>query len=58
MDSITCQQTNKTLTAPARNLIMDWGWIFHKDPSWSKTNIKINTKISHWAQNHGHPSPL
>jgi len=51
MDLIKYQQIkNQNLTACARNLITGHVWIFqqYSDP---KTNIKIKTKIGHWAQN-------
>ncbi len=54
MDSIKYQQIkNQNLTASVRNLIMGRVWIFHQESSTkqSKTNIKINTKMGHWAQN-------
>ncbi len=45
MDSIKYQQIkNQNLTASVRNRIMGRGWIFRQD-------IKINTKMCHWAQN-------
>jgi len=48
MDSIKYQQTkkNQNLTPSPRNLIMD-----HPSGQWSKTNIKINTKICYGPQN-------
>ncbi len=51
MDSIKYQQIkNQNLTASVRNLIMGRVWIFHQDNN-PKQNIKINTKMGHWAQN-------
>ncbi len=51
MDSIKYQQIkNQNLTASVRNLIM--GPCLDLPPvQQSKTNIKINTKMGHWAQN-------
>ncbi len=49
MDSIKYHQIkNQNLTASVRNLIM--GRVLPPGQQ-SKTNIKINTKMGHWAQN-------
>ncbi len=52
MDSIKYQQINKknqNLTDSATNLVMGYSWTFPQVND--KKNIKIKTKMSHWAQN-------
>ncbi len=52
MDSIKYQQIkNQQVTDSVRNLIMGHVWIFQPDNN-SNTNLKNNTKMGHWAQNH------
>ncbi len=51
MDSIKYQQIkNQQVTDSVRNLIMGHVWIFQPDNN-PNTNLKNNTKMSHWAQN-------
>ncbi len=51
MDSIKYQEIKKKkLTVPARNLIIGQSWILQQDND-LKTNIKIKTRMGHWAQN-------
>ncbi len=50
MASWILSNTNRKVTDSVRNRIMDHDWIFQPDNSPS-TNLKNNTKMSHWAQN-------
>ncbi len=52
MDSIKYQQiNNQEVTDSVRNPIMGHVWIFqlYNNPN---TNLKNNTKMGYWAQNH------